>query len=1112
MNFSLVIPHSGGYGSDVTRDRRHPWSAAATVMAGFAVFAVTLGARQSPPATCQVSGHVTGLGSPIPGAAVTASTAAGTSRSGSTELDGSYRLPLAPGSYRLRIDLAGFEPVEREVALQPPTCAESIDVALTLRARSAPEPGSATASRGRGAGAGGPAGRASGGFQSLEVTAEAEAAGAGADGETAPATQEAALLLPPGFTRDANAEAIAITGDDAQIDRGLLNDRLEALGRGDFQLPAGDAAAAFGGGRVAGAGRGGGRGGQGAFVLGGRGARGRTIQATADYTFGGSALDASPYQLRAEAPRSERPYTRQNFGGTIGGPLRLPGLYDGNRTSFTVQYTGGLGSNLFDQYATVPTDALRAGDFSAAGVTLVDPATGQAFAGGRIPPDRLSPQALALLRYIPSPNLPGTTRNYHYTTTTESVNNNVSVRITHTVAGQGGRGGRGGGRGGGGRGGARGTSVVLNAQLQYRGSSGDQRNVFATLGGRNESSSLSVPLSFNVSQGRNQHRINVNLSRTTARTFNQFTAVENVAASAGIEGVATDPFAFGLPALSFSSITGLRDTTPSRRRDTRLSTGYEWSRPSGRHTWRVGGDFRYDRGSNHSESNANGTFVFTGLYTSAGAGARGPYDVADFLLGIPQQASLQYGPGDVKLTGRSTNLFLMDDWRARPNLTLNLGIRYELLWPFVERDGQLVNLDIAPGFTAAAPVMSDGVGAFTGEFPEALLLTDTNNLAPRVGVAWRTRGLVVRGGFGASYNAGTYSAIARQLATQPPFAVTNTRIGSLNAALLMEDALSAVAPDETTNNYGIEKDYVLGRVDTWNVDVMRNLGVGWALGANYTHTRGSSLDIVRAPNRDATGLRIEGVQPFTWQSAEGRSVLNSASFRLQRRQVRGLGGQLTYTIAKSRDNAPSIGGGGGSAVVAQDDQDLEAEWGRSNFDRRHRFNANLSFELPFGENRLWLTNGGPWAALLESWRLSATFSADSGTPLTPRVRGAARDVAQGLNGALRADYNGAPIESENPTIDQFFNTSAFSVPSTGLFGTSPRNVIIGPGSTQLDAQLSRDVRLGGPRSVSIQLRASNLLNLVNYTSVDTFVNSPTFGQILSVRPMRSAQLNLRFRF
>jgi hypothetical protein len=259
-------------------------------------------------------------------------------------------------------------------------------------------------------------------------------------------------------------------------------------------------------------------------------------------------------------------------------------------------------------------------------------------------------------------------------------------------------------------------------------------------------------------------------------------------------------------------------------------------------------------------------------------------------------------------------------------------------------------------------------------------------------------------------------------------------------------------------------------------------------------------------------LLIADVQPFLWQTSEGSSRLDSATFRVQRRQVRGIGGSVVYTLAKSRDNAPSIGGGSGTGVVAQNEQDLSAEWGLSNFDQRQRLTANLQLDLPFGPNRKWLAGGGAWAAMLENWRLTATFSANSGSPLTPRVQGASRDVAQGINGALRADYSGAAISVADPTVDQFFNTSAFSLPLSGAFGTSPRNIIVGPGSRQLDGQLSRDVRLGGARAVSIQFRVTNLLNAVNYQAVDTFVSSPTFGEVLSVRPMRSAQLNLRFRF
>ena len=136
----------------------------------------------------------------------------------------------------------------------------------------------------------------------------------------------------------------------------------------------------------------------------------------------------------------------------------------------------------------------------------------------------------------------------------------------------------------------------------------------------------------------------------------------------------------------------------------------------------------------------------------------------------------------------------------------------------------------------------------------------------------------------------------------------------------------------------------------------------------------------------------------------------------------------------------------------------------------------------------------------------------SGTPLTARCSSCAANVVQGVVGTLRANYTGESVGLADPTIDQFFNTSAFAVPASGTFGTSLRNMIIGPGSRQLGAQFTRDVSLGANRNVSITVNANNLLNLVNYAGVDTNVNSPTFGQVSSVTGRRTVRLNLRFQF
>lgn len=1126
------------------RARAGTWAA----VAGLALATMLpLGAAQQPAgAPCRVSGRVSNGTTPLPGVSLVAFAADAVKSATSTDPDGTYRLLLPRGAYRLAADLTGFASFQRELTLDGETCDQTIDVQLALAPRT-PRPATPP-----------PSTRAAQRFETLTVQTQAGAAAGTETPATERETSEAAarLLLPPGFSPDAPTEALAITGNMASLDRGMMNQRFEAIGRGEFDPVTGEFAEGFrppgfggpggpgGFGEFGRGGRGGpggpggqggpdGRGGRGgpgdgAFAIGGRGGRQNLYTGNANYTFGGSVLDSTPYQLRADAPTTKRPYTRQNVNVTVGGPVRIPGVYNGTRrTMFNVTYGGNRGSNLFDQYATVPTEAMRGGDFSTSAQTVVDPVTRQPFDGNRIPADRFHPASRVLLGYIPAPNLDGATRNFHYSTTSASGADNINLRVTHNFSanaggrGGGGRGGFGGGgfaggRGGpGGRGGRgqQGTNVMLNAQLQWRRNDNDQINVFPALGGRNTGSSLTVPIALNVARRGTMHAVNVTVTRTTSANTNRYAYLEDVAGRAGITGVATDPFDWGVPSLSFSSLSNLRDMAPSRRSDVRYSLGYNWARPFKTHTVRVGGDFRLDRSSNQTDSNARGAFVFTGLYSSGGSGSvRGSgLDFADFLLGLPQQASVSFGPGNVQMHGRSLSLFLQDEWRKSGTLTFNLGVRYELLWPFFERDGHMVNLDAAPDFSAVTPVLSGGAGPYSGEFPKALMHPDVNNIAPRLGFAWRVRrGTVVRGGYGMSFNSGSYSTIARQLSAQPPFAVTNTSIGKLLSPLTLSNPLANASPTDTTNNYGVDENYALGLVQTWNGDVSRDFGQVWNVGAGYTYTRGSSLDIVRAPNRGPAGLRIPGVQPFTWQTSEGASVLHAATFRAQRRMVKGIGGGVTYTLARSRDNASTIGGG--NTVVAQDDQNLAAEWGLSSFDRRHQLSIDTNVELPFGPNKPWLHSGGTWAKLLENWRVSASFAWQSGTPFTPRVTGNAGDVARGTNGTLRADYNGEPIQIGNPTIDRFFNTAAFSVPLPGLFGNAHRNMIIGPGSRLLNAQLSRDVRLRNNRGLGVQINANNLLNAVNYANIDTLVNSPTFGQVLSVRPMRSATVNVRFRF
>ena len=642
-------------------------------------------------------------------------------------------------------------------------------------------------------------------------------------------------------------------------------------------------------------------------------------------------------------------------------------------------------------------------------------------------------------------------------------------------------------------------------------------NVFPGLGGETTTTSITAPITLNIVRGRTVNNITLNITHSSSETTNGFSGVQNVGGLAGIRyptAASTDPLNWGVPNLTFAGgLTGVRGASASARTDDRITTSYVWSHPIQKHQVRIGADYRLDTTTSESNANARGAFTFTGLYSSGGAQTSGTTgaDFADFLLGAPQQATLQVG-GTTRLRGKSMDVYVEDNWQKSAKLTLNLGLRYELVLPYVELNGQMANLDAASGFTAVSPVFPNGTGAYTGAFPAGLVNADKNNIGPRLGFAYRIKqGTILRGGYSITYNPGSYSTIARQLVAQPPFAATETVATTGDCAMspsCLEDALLS-STSTTTNNYGVDKDYSLGQIQTWNATLSRNLGPIWSIVVGYTGIKGTDLDLLTAPNRGPAGLLIPTVQPFTWETSDAHSIMNSANVQIARRLAHGVSGSASYTLSKSMDDSPSLGGG---STVAQDPQNLAAEYSLSNFDRRHQFTGNLFIELPFGENRRWLHRGGFFSHVFGDWSASFVFTAQSGTPLTARVVGAATSVVQGASGALRADYNGAPIAASDPSIAEFFDTSVFTIPAAGVFGDEARNMIIGPGSHQINAQFVRDIRLGGNRALTLQVNAVNLLSTVQWASVDTNINSRTFGQVLSVRPRRTMTINARFRF
>ena len=191
---------------------------------------------------------------------------------------------------------------------------------------------------------------------------------------------------------------------------------------------------------------------------------------------------------------------------------------------------------------------------------------------------------------------------------------------------------------------------------------------------------------------------------------------------------------------------------------------------------------------------------------------------------------------------------------------------------------------------------------------------------------------------------------------------------------------------------------------------------------------------------------------------------------------------------------------------------MAAERGLSSFDQRHRFTADYLWELPFGHDRVWLTQPGPLRTLFGDWQWSGDWTIASGLPFTPRVLGNFSDVNRGTNGTLRADVTGAPVALSDPTVSAWFNTAAFVVPPSGQFGDARRNSIEGPGSRLFDMAFTKVFPLKESRLLEFRAQFANIFNTPQFTSIDVVVNSPSYGRVVAAGSMRTVQFTVRFRY
>jgi trimeric autotransporter adhesin len=386
-----------------------------------------------------------------------------------------------------------------------------------------------------------------------------------------------------------------------------------------------------------------------------------------------------------------------------------------------------------------------------------------------------------------------------------------------------------------------------------------------------------------------------------------------------------------------------------------------------------------------------------------------------------------------------------------------------------------------------------------------------------VGFAWRVPGIkrstVVRGGFGIYYNGQAYYQFPLRLAQQPPFAVSNNVVSNIANPLTVADGfLGAIPGKNLLNTYAVNRDYRTPYAQTWTLSIQHELTRGMFVEGTYVGTKGTGLDVYLSPNSAPPGtpldsenrLPIANATTFTYDTPVGNSSYNGVLLRFSQRFNHGISFRATYTLSKSIDDVSTFTGPGVGTVV-QNYRDIAAERGLSAFDHRQVFDMNWVLTSRYRENEDTLM-----ARLLKNWTVSGGITAETGSPLTASVLGNQANIAGSGNvGSGRAEATGQSIAASGG----FFNPGAFTTPPSGQYGNAGRNTIPGPGLFSLNASFGRSFQFGETRRrLEFRIEGNNVLNNVNYTSVNTVVNATNYGLATAAGTMRQLDAVVRFRF
>jgi hypothetical protein len=809
------------------------------------------------------------------------------------------------------------------------------------------------------------------------------------------------------------------------------------------------------------------------------------------------------------------------FGGTFGGPIKK------NKLFFFADWERTVRRQNASATRTVPTEALRQGDFSGTSALIYDPETGaangagrQLFPNQRIPTSRLDPAALKMVQLIPAPNLSGTTNNYFASGTYEFNRDNFDVKVNYNPT----------------------SRASMFARYSFSpsdifdppslGAAGGD----ALAGGQpgkapGRIQSAAVGGTYTVSS---RILIDGNVGFTRQRLGAQNIDIDK---NYGLEFLnipgtnGPDPLQGGYPRFTitgYSSIGNPNVSNPFLFRDNQYVTAGNLGWTKGAHSLRFGGEYTYYT-INHFQPQAaygpRGGFNFTGGLTVAQGGSPTQFNgLADFLLGLPQAMGkdLQYvNPSAVRMP--SWGFYARDQWQISRKLTLNYGMRYEY-YPFATRDHR--------GGERYDPVTNKVLIGGLGDVPKDTGVdVGKGQIAPRFGIAYRaTEKTVVRAGYGISIDPNSFrnmrDAYPVTISSQFSGASSVQAAGSLRTGIpeTVGPALGQGTIDlpVAVGTQTFPEEFKRGYIQSFNFTVERDIGANFYVQGAFVGSRAIrqtanvNINAAQGPGGGNSGralfpqygriANINMLMPFNTAS------YNSLQTRVTRRLNANLFG-LSYTFSKSISYADNSDSGLSWHWVEMWDRNRAL----SNFDRTHNLQIYGIFELPFGSGKRWATQGLA-NVLLGGWQINGIFSSLSGTPFT--VTAAATSLNSPGN-AQTADQVKPKVEKLGQVGNgtSWFDPYAF-LPVTGVrFGNSGRNTLRGPGLVNLDASVFRNFRLTERFNLQFRTEAFNVSNTPAFNNPGANASAPiraqdgtitNLGGFTSITSAQATERQIRF--